>query len=94
LPIALDFVPVATGQSQEIHLAGAVPKPVVMRRVEPFAPASKELGGFAGEYTSPELEVTYTIAARDSGLAMRIPGRPEIVVQPVTSVGYLLRAYR
>ncbi|MCR4342234.1 MAG: hypothetical protein NUW01_20345 [Gemmatimonadaceae bacterium] len=32
---------------------------------------------------SPELATTYTLAARDSGLVIRIRGRAEIVLRPI-----------
>jgi hypothetical protein len=36
-----------------------------------------------GEYCSPELEGTYTVASRNAGLVIQIPGRADINLQPV-----------
>jgi hypothetical protein len=58
-------------------------KPIVSQKLEAFAPPGAELRTFAGEYTSPELEVTYTLAARDSGLVVQIPGRSDGVLRPI-----------
>jgi len=81
--VVVEFVPAASGRAQEIHETGTGPKPVVSQKVDAFAPSSTELRAFAGEYTSPELEVTYTLAARDSGLVIQMPGRPDVVLQPI-----------
>jgi hypothetical protein len=82
--IALEFAQAAAGRTQEIHVTGAGPKPIVMQQMTtPFAPSSADLRAFAGEYTSPELEVTYTLAARDSGLVIQIPGRVDIILRPI-----------
>ena len=65
-------------------MTGAGPKPVVSRQVtNSFAPSSAELRAFRGEYTSVEVEGTYTLAARDSGLVIQIPGRTDIALQPI-----------
>jgi len=81
--IAVEFVPAAPGRPQEIHVTGAG-KPVVSQQVTTsFTPSSTELRALAGAYTSAELEGTYTLAARDSGLVIQIPGRADIVLQPI-----------
>src|SRR5207245_309486 len=67
-PIAVEFVPAASGRAQEVRVTGTGPKPVVSQKLDPYSLSSTELSEFAGEYTSPEIEVTYTIAARDSRL--------------------------
>lgn len=65
-------------------MSGDKPKPFVIQRVEPSdAPSRDDLRAFSGEYLSSELDVTYNVLARDSGLAIRIPGRADVVVQPV-----------
>jgi len=81
--IAVEFVPAAPGRPQEIHVTG-VGKPVVSQQVTTsFTPSSTELRALAGAYTSAELEGTYTLAARDSGLVIQIPRRADIVLQPI-----------
>lgn len=83
-PIVAEFVPAGAGRTQEIHVTGVGPKPLISLRVkEGFGPSRAELGAFAGQYTNRELEVTYTLAPRDSGLVLRIPGRAAIVLQPI-----------
>jgi hypothetical protein len=81
--IAVEFVPAANGRAQEIHVTGTGPKPIVSQKLDAFTPSSTELRAFAGAYTSPELEVTYTLAARDSGLVIQMPGRTDVVLQPI-----------
>jgi CubicO group peptidase (beta-lactamase class C family) len=82
--VGVEFVPAVAGRAQEIRVTGDGPKPALMKLVtEPFAPSKTELRAFAGAYTCPDLEVTYAISVRDSGLVMQIPGRPEIVLAPV-----------
>jgi CubicO group peptidase (beta-lactamase class C family) len=82
-PIAVEFAPAASGRAQQIHVTGTGPKPVVSQKLDAFAPSSTELRAFAGEYTSPEIEVTYTLAARNSGLVLQMPGRPDVVLRPI-----------
>jgi len=82
-PISAEFVPAAPGRPQEVHLTGAGPKPKLSQRVISFAPSSAELRAFAGEYTSPEIEGTYTLAPRSGSLVIQIPGRADIPLQPV-----------
>ena len=64
-------------------MTGAGPKPIVSQLVTAFAPSSTELRAFRGEYTSAEVEGTYTLTARDSGLVIQIPGRSDIALQPI-----------
>ena len=80
----MEFVPAASGRAAEIHVTGGGPKPVVSQQVTTsFAPSSTDLRAFRGEYTSVEVEGTYTLAARDSGLVIQIPGRANIILQPI-----------
>jgi hypothetical protein len=39
---------------------------------------------YAGEYRSPEVGVTFTIEARESGLAVQSAGRADIALQAVS----------
>lgn len=48
-----------------------------------FSPSPAELRSFAGEYSNAELDVTYIVAQRDSGLVIRTPGRADIPIQPL-----------
>jgi Domain of unknown function (DUF3471) len=82
-PVVVEFVPAANGRAPELHETGDGPKPIVSQKLEPFALSSQQLRAYAGEYGSPELEVTYTLAARGSGLVVRMPGRGDTVLQPI-----------
>lgn len=74
----------APGRPQEIQVAASGQKPFVLQQITTsFAPSNGGLRAFAGEYASVELQGTYTIAVRDSGLVIQIPGRAEIVLRPV-----------
>ena len=82
---SLDFVPGATGRLQEIHIARAGMKPLVLQRLgDSRAPWVLDLRAFAGDYTSQEIDARYTLAVRDSALAIQIPGRADIIVKPVS----------
>jgi hypothetical protein len=81
-PTVLEFMPVASGRPQEIHLTGSGPRTFVLRQMPSFAPSAADLRVFEGKYNSAELEGTYTLAVHDSRLVMQIPGRADIVLQP------------
>jgi hypothetical protein len=82
--VALEFVSPPGGGALETHVTGARPKPIVMQRVTAsFAPSTTDLRTFAGEYTSPELGVTYTVEARDSGLTIQVPVSADITLKPI-----------
>jgi CubicO group peptidase (beta-lactamase class C family) len=81
--IAVEFVPAASGRAQEVRVAGTGPKPVVSQKLDAYSLSSSELRAFAGEYTSPEIEVTYALAGRDSDLVIQMPGRADVVLQPI-----------
>ena len=83
-PIVVQFVPGAAGKPQEIHVTGAGPKPMVSQLITtPFAPSNAQLRAFEGTYTSDEVHGTYAVVTRDSGLAIEIPGRSDIALQPL-----------
>jgi CubicO group peptidase (beta-lactamase class C family) len=82
-PTVLEFMPVASGRPQEIHWTGSGPRTFVLRQVTSFAPSARDLRAFEGQFNSPELAGTYTLAVRDSRLVMQMPGRADIVLQPV-----------
>jgi len=85
-PIVAEFVTPDGGKPQEIHVTGAGPKPVVSQLITtPFAPSSAELRAFEGVYTSDEIHGAYTVVARDSGLAIQIPTRADIALQPLVT---------
>jgi hypothetical protein len=72
------------GRPRQVRVTGAGPRPFVSEQVvEGFAPTPAQLRAYAGHYANADLNVTYTIVARDSGLVLQIPGRAEIALQPV-----------
>jgi CubicO group peptidase (beta-lactamase class C family) len=81
--VVAEFVPPIAGKPQEFHVTGAGPQPFVTQLITPFAPSVAALLAFAGTYTSEEVDGTYAIAARDSGLVLRVPTRTDIELQPV-----------
>lgn len=83
-PIDVEFIPAASGRPQEVRVIGAGPKPTISQQLTTsFAPSTTQLRAFAAEYTSAEVEGTYTLAPRDAGLVMLIPGRADIILQPI-----------
>jgi hypothetical protein len=83
-PIVAEFVAPAAGRPRQIRVTGAGPKPFVSEQVvEGFAPTPAQLQAYAGRYANADLNVTYAVVARNSGLVVQIPGRAEIALQPV-----------
>jgi hypothetical protein len=83
-PVVVEFVSPVGGRLRQVQVTGAGPNPIVSEQVaEGFAPTAAELHHYAGSYVSLDLDVTYEVVAGESGLAIRIPGRPEIALQPV-----------
>jgi hypothetical protein len=81
---AIEFVPAVSGRTQEIHVEGSGHRSFVLRQVPTsFAPSRADLSTFAAQYTSPELEGTYTLAVHGSDLVIQTQGRAGIVLQPV-----------
>jgi CubicO group peptidase (beta-lactamase class C family) len=83
-PIVAEFVPATSGTPQEIHVTGAGPKPTISQLITTsFAPSRDQLRAFEGTYTSDEVHGTYTVVAGTSGLAIQIPARADIPLEPV-----------
>jgi CubicO group peptidase (beta-lactamase class C family) len=83
-PVVAEFLPPREGRPRQIRVTGAGPKPFVSDQVvEGFAPTAAQLREYAGRYANADLNVTYTLVARASGLVIQIPGRTEITLQPV-----------
>jgi len=81
---ALEFVPADTGGTKEVHVLGPQPEPRVLQAVDPVTVSETDRRAFAGEYRSPELGVTYSLVANESGVTLRIPGRADIHLEPVS----------
>ena len=83
-PIVAEFIAPTGGRPRQIRVTGAGPKLLVSEQVvEGFAPTATQLLEYAGSYANADLNVTYTLVARASGLVVQIPGRAEIALQPV-----------
>jgi CubicO group peptidase (beta-lactamase class C family) len=83
-PVVAEFVAPREARPRQIRVTGAGPKPFVSEQVvEGFAPTASQLREYAGRYANADLDVTYTLVARASGLVLQIPGREEIALQPV-----------
>lgn len=82
-PIVLEFLAPVQGKPQMVRVTGDEPKPVLQERVQAFAPSSTELSKFEGQYTSDELQITYSISVRDPDLLLQVPGQPDAVLQPI-----------
>jgi CubicO group peptidase (beta-lactamase class C family) len=83
-PVVAEFVPPNAGRPRQIRVTGAGPKTFVSDQVvEGFRPTPAQLREYAGRYASADLDVTYTVALRGSGLVVEIPGRQEVALRPV-----------
>ncbi len=83
-PVVVEFVAPGEGRPRQIRVTDAGLKPFVSEQVvEGFAPTAAQLRGYAGRYANADLNVTYAVVARGSGLVIQIPGRAEIALQPV-----------
>ncbi len=83
-PVVAEFVAPSEGRPRQIRVTGAGPKLLVSEQVvEGFAPTAAQLQGYAGRYANADLDVTYAVVARASGLVIQIPGREEVALQPV-----------
>ena len=81
-PIVVVFTPVSAGRPREVRVTGAG-KPKVSQLVTAFTPSPAQLRAFEGEYRSVDVDGTYTLAPRDGGLVLHIPGRADVHFQPV-----------
>jgi hypothetical protein len=76
--VSAEFIPSIPGKPQELHVAGAGPTPRISQLIATSTPTSAELRAFEGTYTSDEVDGTYTIVGRDSGLLLQVPTRADI----------------
>ena len=82
--VVAEFLAPAEGRPRQVRVTGAGPKPLVSEQVvEGFAPTPAQLQEYAGRYVNADLNVTYALVPRPSGLVLQIPGRAEIALQPV-----------
>lgn len=81
-PIVVEFASVSAGRPHEVRVTGAG-KPKVSQLVSALTPSLAQLRAFEGEYRSVEVDGTYRLAPRNAGLVLQIPGRADVLFQPV-----------
>ena len=81
-PIVVDFLPAGSAPPRELRVTGAGPQPEILGRLERFAPSRDDLQAYVGDYATPDIDTTYTVAVADSGLVIRRLGRPDIRLEP------------
>jgi CubicO group peptidase (beta-lactamase class C family) len=69
--ITLEFAPADAGKSQAWHIVDGGGQRLLELPLVTFDLAKTDLASYAGAYRSEELDVTYTVAVRDSGLVMQ-----------------------
>ena len=67
----LEFSPAEAGRPQSWHVIDAEGRPLLELQLMKFDVSKADLRAFAGEYRSDELDVTYTVAVRDSSLVVQ-----------------------
>jgi len=78
----LDFTPAAGSVPKQWQMIDSRGQRVATLTSGVFSPSADDLKSLAGEYRSQEVDVTYTLAVRDSGLVIQPPGRADILLQP------------
>ncbi len=69
--ITLEFSPAEAGRPQSWHVIDGDGQRLLELQLMKFDIAKADLPAFAGEYRSDELDVTYTVAVRDSSLVVQ-----------------------
>jgi CubicO group peptidase (beta-lactamase class C family) len=81
---AAEFVAPTAGRPQELRVTGVGRKPIVSQLITTqFAPSNAQLRAYEGTYTSADVHGTYTVVASGSGLAVQIPTRNDLPLQPL-----------
>jgi CubicO group peptidase (beta-lactamase class C family) len=81
---ALEFAPAAGGRAQEWRLINNEGRQVAVLQSNAFVPSPVDLQSSAGDYRSPELDVTYTVGTRDASLVVETAGRGTIALYAVS----------
>jgi hypothetical protein len=76
-----EFIPATAGHPRELHVTGrrVVDTDFVLTA---YIPQAAEPRAFGGQYWSDELQVAWTVLARDSGLMIQMPGQVPSPLQP------------
>jgi CubicO group peptidase (beta-lactamase class C family) len=69
--VTLEFSPAEAGRPQSWHIVDGGGQRLLELPLMTFAMAKADLSAFAGDYRSDELDVTYTVALRDSSLVVQ-----------------------
>jgi CubicO group peptidase (beta-lactamase class C family) len=78
----LEFAPAAAGVPKQWQVLDGNGQQVAALKSAAFAPSTDDLRPLAGDYISHEIDVTYSIAVRNSDLVIQPPGRADILLQP------------
>ncbi|MEW5976203.1 MAG: serine hydrolase domain-containing protein [Acidobacteriota bacterium] len=86
-PIDLDirFDPLPRGEAPRVRLQVEGQAPVQLEPLQPLAPSASQLGLYAGNYYSEELQVTYQLFVHEKALFLRVRNASDAPVTPVVS---------
>lgn len=84
VPAEVSFQVSATTASgpRRMELAVSGDKPILFEEVKPITPTPEGLAAYAGTYTSPELDTTWTLAVEDGKLMLRAKRGPAHPLEP------------
>jgi hypothetical protein len=83
-----EFIPAAAGHPRQLHITGRRAEDTDFVLTE-YVPRAAELWAFDGQYWSDELQVAWTLLARDSGLMIQLPGQAPSPLQPFAKDAFL-----
>jgi hypothetical protein len=69
--VTLEFSPAEAGRPQSWHITDGGGRRLLELQLVKFDMSKADLPSFAGEYRSDELDVSYTVAVRDSSLVLQ-----------------------
>lgn len=86
--VQIDAPPPGPDQTAELRVSGVGPAPIVLQKVPPFTPTPRDFRTVVGTYSNQEIDATYTVVARDAGVALHLPGRGETPLLPLMQDTY------
>ncbi|MBV9742969.1 MAG: beta-lactamase family protein [Acidobacteriia bacterium] len=82
-----EFIPGVAGHPRAVHIRGPAGDTDFV--LTAYIPQAAELRPFGGQYWSDELQVAFTVLARDSGLMIQLPGQAPSPLQPFEKDAFL-----
>src|SRR5581483_6697397 len=82
-----EFIPAVAGHPRAVHVKGPAGDSDFV--LTAYTPQAAELLSFGGQYWSDELQVAFTVMARDSGLMIQLPGQAASPLQPFEKDAFL-----